>query len=902
MSLTVKLKTIKMDSERWQKVKGLFDAVVGLSPDKREKFLVKSCGGDDELRREVENLIASSENADSFMEQAAIGEVAEILVGENNNLQVGARFNHYEILSHLGAGGMGEVYLAEDTKLHRRVALKLLPASLSADKNANRRLLREAQSAAALNHPHICQIHEIGEAEKRAFIVMQFCEGATLAEKLKKENLSLRETLDLAIQIADALADAHSHQVIHRDIKPENIIVNNRGQAKILDFGLAKIVAEKSNIEGEAETAQMLSAANLIIGTPPYMSPEQAKGKPLDARSDIFSFGAMLYEMLSGKQVFKRESHAETLSAVLNYEPPFAKTLADAPTELQRILQKSLAKDTEKRYQTAKDLLIDLQNVKHESDFQDKLERTAEPHGETKTEVFDAAETTNKNPKQVSAATTATSRKNRKPAFIIGALFLFFAVSGLGYWFFANRANTKQIESIAVMPFVNESGSADVEYLSDGMTETLISSLSQIPKLNVKARSSVFRYKGDETNLPKIAKELNVHAILTGRVIQRGNDLTLYITLVDAETENVLWQQTYNKTLTNLVALQNDIARDVADNLKVKLSRADEQKLAKNYPANAEAYQLYLKGNYEWKKHTLEDLRKAIEYYNQALEKDPNYALAYTGLSASYGVLGNSYLPPNEAFPKAKAYAAKALAIDDTLSEAHTTMGANRFCYDWDWAETEKEFKRAQTLNPNNGDAHQLYAEYLNAMGRFDEALAEAKLASELDPLSPMFSTESGFTFYYARQYDEAAAQFQKTISLEPHYADPYQYLGQTYEQKKMYAEAIATYQKGMAQTERHPFLIAALGHAYAVSGEREKALKILDELREMSKQQYISPYLFAIVYAGLGDKEQTFAWLEKAFQDRSFFLIWLKVEPQFDSVRDDPRFKDLLRRIGLQP
>jgi TolB-like protein/DNA-binding winged helix-turn-helix (wHTH) protein/Flp pilus assembly protein TadD len=497
----------------------------------------------------------------------------------------------------------------------------------------------------------------------------------------------------------------------------------------------------------------------------------------------------------------------------------------------------------------------------------------------------------------------AGTMRKHKLGFAVGLLVPLLAVVGLGYWLYAARApKLPPIDSIAVLPFVNESDDPDVEYLSDGMTESLINSLSRLPRLSVKARNTVFRYKGKEVAPQIIAAELSVQAILNGRFVQHGDDLTLYLSLVDARTGNQLWGEQYNRKLTNLVLFQNEITRDVSQKLRARLSGAEEQKATKNYTANVEAYQLYLKGNYEWNKRSQEDLYKGIEYYSQALEKDPNYALAYQGLSGSYGVLGNAYLPPNENFPKAKAYAAKALAIDDTLAEAHVAMGGVRLLYDWDWAETEKEFKRAQTLDPNNADAHQMYAAYLEAMGRFDEALPEAKRAQELDPLSAMFSMEVGTTFYYARQYDEAIAQLEKTINLEPRYVEVYLYLGQTYEQKKMYAQAIATYQKGMTRAERHPFLIASLGHAYALAGERYKALKALAELREISKRQYVSPYLIAVVYAGLGDKDQTFAWLDKAYQDRSFFLIWLKVEPQFDSLLDDARYKDLLRRIGLQP
>ncbi len=428
-----------MNPEQWQQVKAIFDAALKREPSELSAFLDKVCGDDEFLRREVETLLASSEHTGSFMERAAVSEIAEVIVGEDKNLQISENLNHYRILSHLGAGGMGEVYLAEDTKLNRFVALKLLPTFLSSDQNANRRLLREARTAATLDHPHICQIHEIAEADGRFFIVMQFCEGETLAEKLERETLNLREMLDLAIQIADALTIAHAHHVIHRDIKPANIIVNNQGQAKILDFGLAKIIAEKVNVESEAETAQFLSAADMIFGTAPYMSPEQVRGKSLDARTDVFSFGVVLYEMLSGKQPFKRENHAETIAAVLNYEPPIAKTMHDAPPELQRIVQKSLAKDKEERYQTARDLWIDLQTLKQELDFQDKLERATEPPSETKIQIFDVAETTDESQNRTSAEMKANGGKNRRPVFIFGLIIMLFAAVGFGYWYFANR-------------------------------------------------------------------------------------------------------------------------------------------------------------------------------------------------------------------------------------------------------------------------------------------------------------------------------------------------------------------------------------------------------------------------------------------------------------------------------
>lgn len=896
--------TVK-DPENWHKVKEIFYDALQLSAEERETFLDESCKKDDDLRREVELMLASSDAAGSFMEDPAIGEFGGVITGNNNKLRVGQNFSHYNILKLLGRGGMGEVYLAEDTSLERKVALKILPSVFALEAERLRRFVREAKAVSALNHPNILTIYETGETDDTNYIASEYVEGETLSEYLRRQSLSLRATLDIAVQITSALQAAHGAGIVHRDIKPDNVMIRPDGFVKLLDFGIAKLTEKQDEIDSEAASTIVANTMpGLIIGTANYMSPEQARGKAIDARSDIFSFGAVLYEMLTGKRAFEGENAMETIGLILHKEPVLlSQHMPEVPKEIERIIGKALRKDCEERYQTAKDLLIDLKDARQELEFQNKLERTASLNPEANTQVFNATTATSEYQQTSSAESLVKEIKQYKRGMAIGFIVLLLASIGFGYWYFSNHTpNIKQIESIAVMPFVNESGNADTEYLSDGMTETLISSLSQLPKLNVKARSSVFRYKASNTNIQQIAKELNVQAILNGRVVVHGNDLNLYVELVDIAADKVIWSQTYNRPMSNLVLLQADIAHDVSNNLQAKLSGADEQKLAKNYTESAEAYQLYLKGNYEWNKHTEEEVQKAVDYYNQALEKDPNYALAYSGLSACYGVLGNVYLAPNDNFPKARTYAAKALAIDDSLAEPHAAMGAVRLFYDWNWPETEKEFKRAQILNPNNGDAHQLYAGYLNAMGRFDEAQTEVNRAEELDPLSAMFSTEVGFNFYYSRRYDEAIAQFQKTINLEPSYVDAYQYLGQAYEQKKMYREAIATFQKGMDRTERSPQLISSLGHCYAFSGERDKAQQTLTELRELSKQRYVSPYWFAVVYTGLGDKDQTFAWLDKAFQDRASLLIWLRVEPQFDNLHDEPRFQDLLRRIGLQP
>ena len=762
-----------MNSERWQKVKALFDVVVELAPSERGKFLAKSCGGDDEVRREVENLLASSENAESFMEQAAIGEVAAILVGENNDLPIGERFNHYKILSRLGAGGMGEVYLAEDTKLNRRVALKLLPPNLSADKNANRRLLREAQSAAALDHPHICQIHEIGEAEMRAFIVMQFCEGETLAEKLRQENLSLPDALDLAIQIADALADAHSHHVIHRDIKPENIIVNHRGQAKILDFGLAKIVAE-NQAEGEAETAQLLTAANLIIGTPPYMSPEQAKGKPLDARSDIFSFGAMLYEMLSGKQVFKRESHAETVSAVLNYEPPFAKSLADAPPELQRIVRKTLAKDKEERYQTAKDLLIDLKEARQESEFQNKLDRSSAPALSEPT-----AAAINQNPpaaaggsdtmkiaqKTLSAEYVVSEIKNHKLTAIAALLVLTFGSAALYYFTRGSvsnqTANSAAINSLAVLPL--KSLDAGENYLGLGIADAVIRRINQTGKLIVRPTSAVRRYLNEDTDALTAAKQLNADAVLEGSVQRADDRLRVSVNLLRTGDGVSLWADNFDMRMTDIFTIQDTVAQQVASRLRMQLDSSEQARLMKRSTSNPVAYEFYLKGVYSFDQRVSfgkPQMEATIGFFKQAIEADPNFALAHAQLAYVNAVKAVFNEPTETVWTeRAKEEINRAQTLDPQIAEIHLARSVLLFSQyeEYQGEAAVREVRLAQQLNPNVGHGELAYL--YNHLGLEDFAARELQSAFEIDPTSEFAKAMTLLMYEVGEKYDEYAAQ-----------------------------------------------------------------------------------------------------------------------------------------------
>lgn len=889
--LELKTQNLKM-AAHWQQVKEILQLALERTGDERRHYLDEACRADDSLRREVETLLASSENADSFMEQPAIGEVAEMFVGTENDLQSDQKLNHYRILSRLGAGGMGEIYLAEDTKLNRFVALKLLPQSLSANQNANGRLLREAQAAANLDHPHICQIHEIAETDGRSFIVMQFCEGENLAEKLKRQTLNLNETLDLAIQIADALVNAHSHHVIHRDIKPANIIVNKQGQAKILDFGLAKVVTERAAVDSEAKTEQVLSAADTIIGTAPYMSPEQVRGNPLDARTDIFSFGVVLYEMLSAEQLFRRESRAEIIAAVLHYEPPIEQTLAAAPPELQRIVRKCLAKDKEKRYQTAKDLLIDLRDARHQSELQNKFGFAS------------SAVNTKSNKADSTAATKLLDGKmpsvfKRSKAATLAALAIL--VAGLAvasYFGYFALLQSPPITSVAVLPFQNQSGDANLDYLSDGLSESVIDRLSQLPQLKVIARSSSFKYRGENIDLKEVANKLGVRAIVTGRIVQRGDNLSIRAEMIDASDNRQLWSEQYNRRAADALAVQQEIAHTVSEKLRLKLSEAQEQQIAKQFTNNPQAYQIYLNGVFLRRKGGTENVKKSLEYQAQALALDPNFALAYTEVARGYNNLVlNGVLDPKEGKPKARAAVERALELDEKLAEVHLALARIKRD-ELNWTDAERDYRRAIELNPNLADAYQAYSVYLVQIGRTDEALTQIGQAQELDPLRIALKSTEGNILYFGRRYDEAVQKLQNTLKLEPDDTIAHYYLGYAYIAKGQYAEALDSFQSATRINGETTSTLIYTGQTYAKAGRRNQALAVLDKLKTTEK--YVSPAELAILYTALGDKEKAFALLEQAYAARDLQLQFLKVEPGYDALRNDPRFADLMRRVGF--
>jgi len=751
------------------------------------------------------------------------------------SLAPGVRLGPYEILAPLGHGGMGEVYRACDVRLGRDVAIKVLPAALATNADARARFEREAKAIARLSHPNILSIFDFGTQNGVAYAVTELLKGATLRHA---GPASPKRAIEYTLQMARGLGAAHDKGIVHRDLKPDNLFVTADGHLKILDFGIAKWTEPSPG--DEAQTRSLVTDPGTIIGTVDYMSPEQIRAQPADHRSDIFSLGVVLYELLSGQHPFKRESIAETMAAILSEEPRSWGRFV--PPALDRVVQHCLEKRPERRFQSAHDIAFALEE-----------------------------------------ATMTVAGSSSGPA--------------------AQGASIAAVDSLAVMPLVNESASSETDYLSDGLTDSLIDSLSQLPRLRVMARSTVFQYKDRGLGPQQIGKELGVRAVLSGRLIERRDSIVVHVELVDVGDGTRLWGKRFNRPLVDLLAVEEEISREICDNLRITLSQSESDRLARRQTENPEAHQVYLKGRYVWSRwKTPAGMKTSIGLFERALELDPLYARAFAGLADSYSVLGNvKALPPDEAYPKAKTAAQQGLAIDDTLAELHTSLGFIHRMWDWDWEAAEAAYQRAIALNPGYATAHRWYSHLLSGLARHDEALVVGRRALDVDPLSLIIRGAFGDVLFYARRYEEAIRLYRDTIQQDPEFLPGHTDLARAYELAGRYEEAISEFRIAQALVSKGPpEPSSGLAHVYAQMGRREEALAIVGELLETARSSYVSPYGIGSIYACLGEKNAALDWLEKAEAEHDQTLVWVKVHPRLDGLRGEARFQRLLARMRL--
>ena len=862
-----------MEADRFKQVDRLLQLALEHPSAERGEFLRRACGGDAELEREVRSLLTSQERAGSFLESPAIQLAAQALAGEQSkgaqsaDLPIGPTLrrtadsflggivSNYRLEERLAAGGMGVLYRATDLKLGRSVAVKVLSRQLAPEETAKARFLREARAASALDHPNIGAIHHIEEQDGELFIIMALYQGETLKQRLKKGALPVGEALQVLRQMALGLEAAHRAGIVHRDIKPANVLRTDDGIVKILDFGLAKLTSDSQATE--------VTQPGETMGTVLYMSPEQLRGQGVDVRSDLWSFGVVAYELLAGVTPFQADSSAATAMRILNEEPPPLAGGSGVPDWLAELVTQLLRKAPGERPQSAGEVLS-------------RLDRPSSP---------------------------TRSRPKSRPVLLASAI-----LAGVGRWrdrFFGSSA-AASIRSLAVLPLDNFSRDPEQEYFADGMTEELIANLAKISSLLVISRTSVMRYKGARKPLPEIARELNVDAVVEGSVRREGERVRITAQLIHGPTERHLWAESYERDWKQVLGLESEVALAIANEVKVRLSPDEQTRLGSARQVNPQAHEAYLKGVYYLDKFTVEGTKKSLEYFERAIQIDPGFAPAYAGLSLSYGRLTTGGLagqhgtgksmPPKEGFPKLEAAARKALELDPTLVLPHLQLAWTRFVFDWNWAEAEREFKLAIQLHPNDAKAHQWYSHYLLSPGRVEEAIAEMKRALELDPLSLDAAVDFGSIYFFAGQYEQGTKEYRKALEMDPNYPLARFYLACAYLFQGMYDEALSELRKYSELIGGHPDTDGSLALYYAFVGNREDALKSLALLQRKG----VSPRLVAVIYTRLGDKDQAFNWLEKAYEEHDALLPFLNVNPMFQPLHSDSRFQDLLRRIGL--
>jgi eukaryotic-like serine/threonine-protein kinase len=835
-----------MKKDLWRRAEELFHAALERSPETRRAFLDEACGEDAELRRQVEMLVSKDEHAGSLLEKPALADATATPVARGP--LVGRQYGPYRILSPLGAGGMGEVYRAHDSKLGRDVAIKTLPPEFARDPDRVARFNREAKLLASLNHPQICTIHDIDEYAGQHFIAMELIEGQTLKQRILGQQLKVHEILTLALEVTDGLVAAHAKGIIHRDIKPTNLFITEAGHAKILDFGLAKLVPE--GLAGSAgdtasgmstETAaEQLTDAGMAVGTVAYMSPEQALGKELDARTDLFSLGVVMYEMATGKLPFRGDTPAAQFDSLLHQTPASPMRLnPEVPDALERIINKAIEKDRQVRYQTARDLLVDLKRLKHERDYG----RAGEAAG-------------------------------------VGA---------------------PTLPSLAVLSFTNMSADKENEYFCDGLSEDIINALCNIQDLRVAARTSAFAFKGKEIDIRTVGEKLNVGKVLEGSVRKSGQRLRITAQLINVEDGYHIWSGQFDREMKDIFDIQEEISLAIVDQLKLKLVKGEKEKILKRSTEDHEAYDLYLKGRYFWYRRYEKGLQRGLQYFQQAIEKDPGYALPYAGIADTFGILGFfGFMPPHQAFSRAKASANKALEIDPELAEGYASLGWISAMYDWDWPTAERHFLKAIQLKPEYALAHHWYGVYLSYMGRPDESTRELQKACELEPLEPANPAHLGLALYLARDFDKSMEVLRKVLESDPEFWLASWFYSLNLLAKEMLEEAIGTLQKLVELTAGSALALSTLGLAYGSAGMKDEAFKILERLDALSKDRHVGFLWRAFVWGGLGEKNKALENMEKAYLEREPLLTPIKTSPTVDSLRLEPRFKELLRKMNL--